>query len=107
MAKFYGIIGYAVTKEQAPGVWVDEIIERPYTGDIIKASRRWQPNENLNANLTISETISIVADSFTLENLHSMKYVKWQGAAWNITSIEVNRPRLLLTVGGLYNGQTN
>lgn len=104
MAKFYGVIGYANTTETAPGVWVDDIIEKPYTGDVIKDVRRWgNTSEKVNPNLTISNTISIVADNFTLENMHTMKYVKWQGAAWSIETIKIERPRLLLTIGGLYN----
>lgn len=107
MAKFYGKIGYALTVEEAPGVWVDRIEERPYTGDVLKKTSKWGAGESLNQNLNITDTISIVGDSFTLENMHMMRYVVWRGANWQINSIDIKRPRLLLSIGGLYNGATD
>lgn len=105
MAKFYGVIGYSAgTSETAPGVWNETIIERNHSGDVLKLSKRWQPGENLNDDLTISNQISIIADSFANQNFHAMRYITWMGASWKITNIEVLRPRLLLTIGGVYNG---
>ena len=104
MAKFYGVIGYAETIETAPGVWTDSVTERNYSGDVLKLSRRWQTGENLNDDLMINNQISILADPFANQNFHTMKYIKWMGTSWKITNIEVQRPRLLLTIGGVYNG---
>jgi hypothetical protein len=106
MAKFYDVIGYAESNETSPGVWSEVITERKYYGDIIKLSRRWQSGENLNDDLTINNQISIVADAFAWRNFHTMRYVKWMGASWKITNIDVQRPRLILTIGGVYNGET-
>jgi hypothetical protein len=107
MAKFYGVIGYAITTETTPGVWVDTFIERNYTGDIVRNMRNWQHSDNVNPDITISDTISIIADGFVLENVHYMKYVKWQGSTWNIISIQVEHPRVIIGIGGLYSGQAN
>lgn len=104
MAKFYGLIGYAETSETSPGVWTEVITERSYYGDVIKNSRRWQAGENLNDDLTINNQISIVADPFAYQNFHAIKYIKWMGASWKITNIDVQSPRLILTIGGVYNG---
>ena len=98
MAKFYGVIGYAVTEETKPGVWAERIIERMYYGDLTRNTRRLQSAEQLNDN-------SIVADPFANENFHSMRYVEFMGAKWKVTSVEVQYPRLILTVGGVYNGE--
>lgn len=106
MAKFYGVIGYAQTIETTPGVWTESIIERNYSGDVIKNSSRWQNGEYLNDNLTIGNSISIIADSFANENFYTMKYIKWMGTNWKINYIEVKRPRLLINIGGVYNGDT-
>lgn len=106
MAKFYGAIGYAETSETAPGVWIEGITERNYSGDVIKNSRRWQSGENLNDNLTVNNEITIVADPYAYQNFHAMRYIKWMGASWKITNIDVQRPRLILTIGGVYNGAT-
>jgi hypothetical protein len=104
MAKFYGVVGYAETIKTAPGVWTESITERNYFGDVLRMSRRWQAGENLNDDLTVDNQISIVADPFANQNFHSMRYVKWMGASWKITKVDVQRPRLLLTIGGVYNG---
>jgi hypothetical protein len=105
MGKFYGAIGYAETIETAPGVWTESITERNYSGDVIRISRRWQTGENLNDDLTVNNEISIVADPFAYENFHSMRYIKWMGASWKVTNVDVQRPRLILTIGGVYNGK--
>lgn len=103
MAKFYGVIGYAETTETAPGVWTEVITERNYSGDVIRNTRRLQSSENLNDDLVINNIISIIADPYAYQNFHAMRYVYWMGVFWKITSVEVQRPRLLLTIGGVYN----
>lgn len=103
MAKFYGTIGYMVQKETTPGVWTEDITEKTYSGDIIKNTRRYQSGENLNDNLEVNNQISILSDPFADQNFHSMRYIVWMGAKWKVTNVEVIRPRLLLTIGGVYN----
>lgn len=103
MAKFYGTIGYMVQKETTPGVWTEDITEKTYSGDVIKNTRRYQSGENLNDNLEVNNQISILSDPFADQNFHSMRYIVWMGAKWKVTNVEVIRPRLLLTIGGVYN----
>lgn len=103
MAKFYGNIGYVITAENVPGVWEEVAITKPYYGDVIKNTSRWQTTENLNDDITISNQISILADPFAYENFRHMKFVEWMGASWRINSVEVQRPRLILSLGGVYN----
>jgi hypothetical protein len=105
MAKFYGAIGYAVTEETKPGVWMEKITERMYYGDLTRNTRKLQSTDQLNDNINVANEISIVADPFANENFHSMKYVEFMGAKWKVTSVEVQYPRLILTVGGVYNGE--
>lgn len=105
MAKFYGPIGYANTVESKPGVWTDEIVERNYSGDVLRNTSSWTTSpDSTNDDLRINNQISIVADPYAIQNSYSMKYVKFMGAKWKITNIEVKYPRLILTIGGLYNG---
>ena len=103
MAKLYGEIGYANIVETEPGVWEEKIIKRNYYGDIIRNTRSLQTSDNVNDNINISNEISIVADPYANENFHSMRYVYFMGAKWKITSVEVKYPRLILSIGGLYN----
>lgn len=105
MGKFYGPIGYAVTEETAPGVWEDKITERMYYGELVRNTRKLQTVDQLNDNINVANEISILADPFARENFHLMKYVEFMGAKWKITSVEVQYPRLTLTVGGVYNGE--
>ena len=104
MAKFYGTIGYAKTVETMPGVWTEQITERDYYGDVIRNSRRLQSSDKVNDDISISNQISIVADPYAINNSHSMRYAEFMGAKWKISDVEVQYPRLLLTLGGLYNG---
>ncbi len=107
MAKFYGLIGYADIVETAPGVWEDKIVEYSYYGDLIRNKRMLQPGESLNDDLNIANEISIVADPFARKNFHKMRYVEFMGAKWKISNVEVGYPRLILTIGGLYNESEN
>lgn len=105
MAKFCGYVGFAVCEETVPGVWKDQVTEKKYYGDIIRNSRRWEKSENLNDNLNINNQISIIADPYARENFHLIKYVKFMGNPWCVTNVEVEYPRLTLTLGGVYNGE--
>ena len=105
MAKFYGTIGYAVTEETSQGVYKEQLRERQYYGDIIRNTSRMQSSGQLNDDLNIANEISIVSDPFANENFHAMRYVKFMGAKWKITKVEVLYPRLILTIGGVYNGK--
>lgn len=104
MAKFCGMIGFAVTDEDktAPGVWKNQITEREYYGDLLTNSRTLQGN-GVNDDINIRNKISIVADPFANKNFHSIRYVTFMGAKWKISDVSVEYPRLILTVGGLYN----
>ena len=105
MAKCYGVIGYAVTKETAPGVWTEEIAEQSYYGDLTRNMRRLQDSGDLNDDINVANEISIVADPYANANFHSMRYVAFMGAKWKISKVEVQYPRLILTLGGVYNGK--
>lgn len=103
MAKFYGQIGFAVTTETSPGIWKETIVERPYYGDVVRNSRRLTSSETINGDIDINNEISIVSDPYANENFHSMRYVRFMGALWKITSATVAYPRITLNLGGVYN----
>ena len=103
MAKFCGVIGYAVTKETEPGIWEEQIVEVEYFGDVIRNTRRINAPGKVNDDISISNQISIIADPFANNNFHAMRYIVFMGAKWKITEVEVQYPRLILSIGGLYN----
>lgn len=104
MAKYYGKIGFAESKETNPGVWVDDIVTRHYYGDLNRNSRRLQSSGNLNDNIAITNELSIVADPYANENFHAIRYVEFMGTRWKVTNVEVQYPRLILSLGEVYNG---
>lgn len=104
MAKFYGIIGYVNSVEIRPGAWKEQVTERTYYGDVTRNSRRLQSSDKVNDDVVINNEIGIVADPYAINNFHSMRYVEFMGAKWKVSNVEVKYPRLILTLGGLYNG---
>lgn len=107
MPKFYGKIGYAETVETTPGVWEEQLTERNYYGELVRTTSRFQTSsDQLNDDLNVSNEISIVADPYANQNFSTMRFVEFMGVRWKITSVEVRPPRLILTVGGVYNGET-
>jgi hypothetical protein len=109
MARFYGEVGYGESEESAPGsgVWIDNITEFSYYGDVIRNTRKLgEREERLNSDITVSNSISIVASQYAIEHFFNIKYVRWAGTLWTVTNVEVQSPRLVLSLGGVYNGPT-
>lgn len=106
MSKWFGKIGYAIQKETEPGIWEDKIVERDYYGDLLTDNRKRQTNNNVLDEITLSNMVSIIADPFAYNNCSCMVYAEIMGARWKISEVEVKPPRLNLTIGGVYNGNT-
>ena len=106
MAKFFGPIGYAIEVESRPGYYENTIEERNYSGDLIRNTSRWSASQDsTNDDLNIDNQISIIADPFAMNHFHTMKYIGYAGAKWKINRVEVQYPRLILSVGGVYSGE--
>ena len=106
MAKFYGPVGYVEDRITGLDIHTNMPVERLYRGDLIKNNRRLEKGEGVNDDVTIGNQISIVADPYAYEHVHDMRYVKWMGVNWKITSVDIQFPRLILSLGGVYNGET-
>ena len=104
MAKFYGVIGYGDTVEVEPGIWEDQIVEHEYYGDLIKNTRKLESSGGINDDINIMNNISIVADPYANKNFNNMRYVTFMDTKWKIKNIEVEYPRLIFTLGDVYNG---
>jgi len=104
MAKFRGVIGFAKDVEKKPGIHVEEIVERRYSGDLLNNNRRLESSGNINDNINISNEISILADAYAFHHFHAMRYIEFEGAKWKVATVNATkRPRLVVTLGGLYN----
>lgn len=104
--RWYGNVGYAISKETEPGIWEEDVVERKYYGEITRNKCRFKLGNTINDNVDISNEISIVADPFAYENFHAIRYVEFMGTNWNVESVEPKYPRLILSIGGVYNGNT-
>lgn len=103
MAIWYGMIGYGETVEIEPSVYSDTIVERPCYGTITRDMRRFQSSDKVNDDLVISNQLSIISDPYAMENFQNMRYATYMGTKWKITEIEVQYPRLILSLGSEYN----
>lgn len=106
MAKFYGEIGYGESVEtpSGSGVYIDVITELTYFGDVIRNTRKLESGESLNDDISVGNSISIVSDEYAVEHFFAIRYIRWAGALWTVTNVEVRSPRLILTLGSVYNG---
>lgn len=103
MAKFHGIIGFVDSKRQN-GVYKYDVTEKVYYGDVLQNHRKWDSAEQVNDNLDISNRISIIANDFMKKNIGFMKYAEFMGTMWEIKSFDIAYPRVILLLGGVYNG---
>lgn len=108
MARFYDYVGYGDSVEYPAdsGVWVDRIVEFPYYGDVIRNTRKLDSGEKLNNDISIGNSISIIADQYAVEHFFNIRYIRWAGTLWTVTNVEVQSPRLILSLGSVYNGPT-
>lgn len=106
MAKFFGPIGFGETVEKAPGVWDDVITERNYVGDVFRNTRLIHDAQKVNDDISVNNEITILPDAYALANFMNIRYIRWAGALWTVSDVEVQSPRLLLRLGGVYTGPT-
>lgn len=106
MAKYYGEIGFGFSVETTPGVWEDKIVTRTYYGDILRSNRKLQSGSQVNDSINVSNQISIVSDPYVCENIYAIRYATYMGTKWKVSDVDVQRPRLILTLGGVYNENT-
>ena len=108
MAKFFGKIGYGIPTETetGSGIWEDVITETEYYGDIVKNSRDFDNTESVTGDISVNNSVSIVADAFANEHFFAIRYVEWAGVRWIVSQVDVQNPRLILRLGGVYAGPT-
>ena len=107
MGKYFGSIGYVSTIETSPGIFEEVITTREYSGDVLRFGSRVEGKEAVNDSFQINNQLSILADPYAYQNFHAIRFVNWLGSNWKVTGVEVQFPRLVLSLGGLYNGDTN
>ena len=104
MAKYYGSVGYEDTVENDSGIFKETITEREYYGDVVRNNRRLENSGEINDSINVNNQISIVADPYATQNFWKIRYATFMGQKWKVKEVTVEFPRLILTLGGLYNG---
>lgn len=102
MTRFKGKIGYAIEKETYPGVWETQLVERPYTGDVIKDKTKILQSSSVNGTVSINHSFSVVGDVYAFENIFNIRSIQYLGKRFQVTDVVVEKPRLILSIGGLY-----
>ena len=105
MAKTRAQVGYCIPTQSEPGVWDDKVVSVEYAADITRLNTRWSTNtDSTNDNITCNSQISFIADAYAYQYFCYIKYVGYLGVKWKVTNVEVQHPRIILTLGGVYNG---
>ncbi len=106
MARFFGAIGYGTSVEVplGSGIWVDDVTEVEYYGEITRNTRKLEPGEGLNDNVSVGNSITIVADQYASEHFYDIRYIRWNNVLWTVSTVEVQSPRLIISLGKVYNG---
>lgn len=104
MGKIIGVIGFLIPTETSPGVFSPQVTEKEYKGELLQQGRRWEEGSQINETLVITNRVSIIGDDYFTSNTPYIRYVKLDGTKWKITNISVQKPRLILSLGGVYNG---
>jgi len=106
MARYFGNVGFVFSTEKAPSVFVEDAIERPYKGDEVTVYHRLEKGEGVNDDVEIGNQISILADAYAYENFFAIRYLTWMGQRWKVSKVTIQRPRLIMDIGGIWNGRT-
>lgn len=108
MAKFYGRVGFELEDvEVRPGDFESGIYERKYYGDVTRNTRRYENAQQINDNLAMNVQLSIVADTFAFDHAFAIAYIEYGGVLWKVSTVDIQRPRLIISLGGVYNGKSN
>lgn len=103
--KYVGNIGFLSSNtEVTGGIATQPIISKRYFGEIITTSSRLQTQDKINPDVTINNSIAILLDGYLNNNLSNIVYVEFLNKKWSVSSIELRHPRVILSLGGLYNG---
>lgn len=104
MAKFSGLVGYVTQSETVPGVWTPVEITKPMRGDVIRQSSNSQNGDKVNSDITLSHRVSLVGDAFAFGNYFNISWLELYGMRWSVSSVEIQRPRIIVSLGGVWNG---
>jgi hypothetical protein len=105
MAKFTGKVGFIEFVESEPGLFRPVVIEKSFSGDLLLDRRGWKASEHTSGDVFVSNRISLLANADLVNNLANIKYVIFMGVKWKVATFEILLPRVILTLGEVYNAE--
>jgi len=106
MARFFGEVGLGESVQVKKGVWEDQITERPVYGTERQAQLASSTANSVLPEARFQTMLSVMADADVFEKYTAIRYVRYAGSLWTVTSVKKERPRLILMLGEVYHGPT-
>jgi hypothetical protein len=104
MTRFRDKVGYVSQGSLVDGVQEVIVTERVYKGEVLEATSSLQDGEKVNDDIRLQDRISVLADAYGLENFSRIKFVVRMGIPWIAQTVRVERPRIIISLGGVYHG---
>lgn len=106
MARFSGVVGfYAGSKEVRPSIFEETYEEHTLRGDTLRSGYSQSENQTKYDTLRLTNRVSLIGDTFSFKNYNAIRYVTLNGQSWKVTSVEIERPRLILEIGEVWNNE--
>jgi hypothetical protein len=104
--KYSGKVGFATQVETSPGVWDDTIVEKDYIGDVVQRTERLDNAESITPRYRTTTSFSVLADAVLNERRSDIRYIRYKGVAWAVSSVILKYPRMEMYIDEEYNGPT-
>lgn len=104
MTKYAGLVGYVVQEQTAPSVWTPVETPKRMKGDIIRQSASTQNDDKVNSDITLNHRVSLIGDAYAFSSYFNIRWIEIDGHKWEVTNVEVQRPRIIVSLGGPWNG---
>lgn len=104
--KYSGLAGFNEKDiEVRPGVLQNQIKERRIKGNVLNYGHYNSDTPNsMQQDVSIRNRLSIIMDPYIKKNFNNILYVTFMNVRWSISSLTINGNRVILDLGGVYNG---
>lgn len=105
--KFSGKAGFRIDDvETEHGVYEPIVVVKAIKGSVVINHYQHQNSDKSTIdNVRITNQLSIVANQFLNEHISNLMYIEFQGVKWKVESFDIRPPRVVVSLGGVYNEQ--
>lgn len=98
------VLGFSEkNKEVRPGVWKMQPEEVTHRAKLLTYNKDYDSGEEVNDDLKLRNRYEIVMKDKKLD-YQDMRYVIVKGTKWKVSALEFLEVRIIITLGGVYNG---